>query len=165
MPIYQLLGGACRTAVPCHDHAGGNELPELEDSVCGYLREGYPVLHCHPGLNGGGGFISADQAVGPKDIWPDTKVFDDKAYLHAIPRIFEYLRRKLGMDPILTYDVHGNLWPQSAVDLSKRLEQHRLSFLGRAGARTDRLLPAYRRPVHDFAGHARAALQPALLAA
>ena len=31
MPVYQLLGGACRTAVPCYAHAGGNELSELEE--------------------------------------------------------------------------------------------------------------------------------------
>src|SRR6185312_8568292 len=32
MPVYQLLGGKCRFAVPCYTHASGSSLKQLEDS-------------------------------------------------------------------------------------------------------------------------------------
>lgn len=129
MPVYQLLGGACRTAVPCYAHAGGGDLAALEDAVRAYLEEGYPVVRCQFGGYGGGGFIPSAQAKRPKNAWPGAQVFDDEAYLEAIPRMFDYLRAKLGMGPKLTHDVHEHLRPQSAVDLSKRLEHYHLFFL------------------------------------
>ena len=49
MPVYQLLGGACRTSVPCYAHAGGSDFVELEDSIRAYLEEGYPVVRCQLG--------------------------------------------------------------------------------------------------------------------
>ncbi len=33
MPLYQLLGGPCRSAVPCYAHAGGHDIDELLDEV------------------------------------------------------------------------------------------------------------------------------------
>jgi mannonate dehydratase len=33
MPVYQLLGGKCRFAVPCYTHCGGNDLKQIEASV------------------------------------------------------------------------------------------------------------------------------------
>ena len=33
MPVYQLLGGPCRSAVPCYAHAGGDDIEALVDDV------------------------------------------------------------------------------------------------------------------------------------
>ena len=41
MPVYQLLGGPCRAAVPCYAHAGGGDFVELEDDIRRYMEEGY----------------------------------------------------------------------------------------------------------------------------
>ncbi|HEX5414177.1 MAG TPA: mandelate racemase, partial [Chloroflexota bacterium] len=57
LPIYQLLGGACRAAVPCYAHAGGTDLAELADDVARYAEEGYRVIRCQLGPYGGGGFL------------------------------------------------------------------------------------------------------------
>lgn len=129
MPVYDLLGGACRAAVPCYAHAGANDLEGLVDDVQRYLEEGYPVVRCQLGPYGGGGFLPADQAPRPRNAWPQSGVFDDEAYLQAIPAMFEFLRAKLGFGPKLTHDVHEHLRPQSAVALSKLLEPYRLYFL------------------------------------
>lgn len=129
MPVYRLLGGPCRPAVPCYAHAGGRDLVELEEDVRRYMEEGYPVIRCQLGPYGGGGFIEAEQAPRPKNAWPDARVFDDEAYLEAIPRMFEHLRAKLGFGPKLTHDVHEHLRPSNAVILSKLLEPYRLFFL------------------------------------
>lgn len=129
MPVYQLLGGACRSAVPCYAHAAGDDLPALEDDIRRYVEEGYPVIRCQLGPYGGGGFVDLDKASRPKNAWPQERVFDDEAYLENIPRMFAYLREKLGFGVKLTHDVHEHLRPQVAVTLSKLLEPYHLFFL------------------------------------
>ena len=128
-PVYQLLGGPCRAAVPAYAHAGGKDLAELEEDVRRYMEEGYQVIRCQLGPYGGGGFIPAAEAGQPRNAWPQASAFDDEAYLQNIPHMFEYLRTKLGFGPKFTHDVHEHLRPQNAVTLAKLLEPYRLFFL------------------------------------
>jgi mannonate dehydratase len=133
MPAYALLGGPCRAAVPCYAHAGGTDLAALEDSVRGYMEEGYQVIRCQLGAYGGGGFLDPEQAKLPKNAWSQAglraRIFDDEAYLENIPHMFEYLRSRLGYGIKLTHDVHEHLRPHNAVRLAKLLEPYRLFFL------------------------------------
>ena len=129
MPLYQLLGGPCRSAVPCYAHAGGADLDSLVEDIQRYLEEGFQVIRCQLGGYGGGGFVDAQQAPPPQNAWSQNAVFDDEAYLENIPKMFEHLRKKLGFGPKLTHDVHEHLRPQNAVTLSKLLEPYRLFFL------------------------------------
>lgn len=129
MPVYQLLGGACRHAVPCYAHAVGKDLPALEDDIRKYMEEGWTVIRCQLGAYGGGGFIPADQALRPHNAPRSGQVFDDELYIDTNVRMFEYLRSKLGMGVKLTHDVHEHLKPTNAVLLSKLLEPYRLFFL------------------------------------
>jgi len=129
MPVYDLLGGPCRAAVPCYAHAGGADLAALEDSVRAYIEEGYSVVRCQLGAYGGGGFLTPQQARQPKNAWPQERIFDDEAYLENIPAMFDYLRSRLGFGVKLTHDVHEHLQPHNAVRLSKLLEPYRLFFL------------------------------------
>lgn len=129
LPVYQLFGGACRAAVPCYAHAGGATLEALEEDVRRYMEEGYTVIRCQLGPYGGGGFIPADEAGGPKNRWSHSRAFDDERYVETIPAMFDYLRSKLGFGPKLTHDVHEHLRPNMAVLLAKLLEPYRLFFL------------------------------------
>ncbi|MBT5875631.1 MAG: mandelate racemase [Candidatus Latescibacteria bacterium] len=129
LPVYQLLGGACRSAVPCYAHAGGADIDSLEQEIRMYLEEGYPVVRCQLGGYGGGGFVPPEKAVRPRNAWGQQPAFDDEAYIRMIPEMFEALRSRLGPEPKLTHDVHEHLRPQSAVTLSKRLEPYDLFFL------------------------------------
>jgi mannonate dehydratase len=129
MPVYQLLGGPCHAAVACYAHASGDTLQELEDDVRRYHEEGYPVIRCQLGPYGGGGFLPVDKAKAPKNAWPNDKAFDDEAYLENVPKMFAYLRDKLGFGLKFTHDVHEHLLPHNAVALAKLLEPYRLFFL------------------------------------
>jgi mannonate dehydratase len=129
MPVYQLLGGPCRAAVPCYAHASGATLDELEEDIRRYLEEGWPVVRCQLGPYGGGGFIPAAEANQPKNAWPQERAFDDEIYIRTIVGMFDALRERLGMDVKLTHDVHEHLKPHNAVTLAKLLEPHRLFFL------------------------------------
>lgn len=129
LPVYQLLGGASRSAVPCYAHASGDDLPALEDDIRRYLEEGYPVVRCQLGPYGGGGFLEPSQTTRPKNAPDQRRAFDDEAYLENVPAMFAYLRDKLGFGPKLTHDVHEHLRPHNAVNLAKLLEPYRLYFL------------------------------------
>jgi len=129
MPLYQLLGGPCRAAVPCYAHASGETVEALEDDVRRYLEEGYPVVRCQLGPYGGGGFVPAEQAGLPKNAWSRDKVFDDETYVQNVVAMFDHLRKNLGFGVKLTHDVHEHLRPNLAVTLAKLLEPHRLFFL------------------------------------
>src|SRR5918911_1355529 len=129
MPLYELLGGPCRAAVPCYAHASGASVQELEEDVRRYIEEGYPVIRCQLGAYGGGGFLAPDVARRPYNAWPQPHVFDDDVYLETIPAMFAYLREKLGFRVKLTHDVHEHLRPNAALGLAKLLEPYRLFFL------------------------------------
>lgn len=129
MPVYQLLGGACRSAVMAYAHAGGRDLPELEEDIRRYMAEGYQVIRCQFSVYGGGGFVPKEQVSAPRGAQLPATVFDDEAYLENVPAMFEYLRNRLGFGPKFTHDVHEHLRPQIAVQLAKRLEPYRLFFL------------------------------------
>jgi mannonate dehydratase len=129
MPVYELLGGPCRAAVPCYAHASGADLVALEDDVRRYMEEGYHVIRCQLGPYGGGGFVDPDRAGQPRNAWAQDRVFDDETYLENVPRMFEHLRGRLGFGPKLTHDVHEHLRPHNAVALAKLLEPYRLFFL------------------------------------
>jgi mannonate dehydratase len=129
MPVYQLLGGACRTAVPCYAHAVGRDLDALTDDIRRYVDEGWPVVRCQLGEYGGGGFIPADQAIRPTNAAPARQVFDEELYVTTIVEMFDHLRKELGFGVKLNHDVHEHLRPTNAVMLAKLLEPHRLFFL------------------------------------
>ncbi|MFD0693595.1 enolase C-terminal domain-like protein [Paenibacillus sp. GCM10027628] len=129
MPVYQLLGGACRAAVPCYGHAGGADISSLIESVHRFKEEGYTVIRCQLGSYGGGGFIPKEQANVPAGAWTDGPVFDEARYLHMIPEMFERLRLEFGMDVQFTHDVHEHLSPITAIQLAKRLEPYSLFYL------------------------------------
>ncbi len=129
MPVYQLLGGAARNAVPCYAHAAGNTLEALEEDIRRYIDEGWTVIRVQLGEYGGGGYIPADEALRPKNSTVMRRVFDDEVYIENIVGMFDHLRTKLGFSVKFTHDVHEHLKPHNAVQLSKRLEPHRLFFL------------------------------------
>jgi mannonate dehydratase len=129
LPVYQLLGGPCRAAVPCYAHAVGDTPEALEEDVRRYLEDGFPVVRCQLGPYGGGGFIPPEQANRPKNAWAQKVVFDDEQYVQNVEHMFSYLRSKLGFGVKLTHDVHEHLRPNMAVALAKILEPYRLFFL------------------------------------
>ena len=129
MPVYQLLGGPCRAAVPCYAHAHGKDLVALEEDVRRYIDDGWQVIRCQLGEYGAEGFIEPSQARRPKNAWPQQRVFDEELYVDTVVEMFEYLRSKLGFRIKLNHDVHEHLKPNLAVQLAKRLEPYRLFFL------------------------------------
>lgn len=125
MPVYQLLGGAVRSAVPCYAHANGATYEQLEEEVHAFQEQGFGVIRCQLGGYGGGGFVTP-QGVSK---FPPASVFEEASYITAIPDMFEKLRVRFGMSLGFTHDVHEHLTPSGAVSLSRALDPYRLFFV------------------------------------
>jgi mannonate dehydratase len=135
LPLYKLLGGKVRTAVPLYGHAAALELPALEDAVRGWMSQGYRHVRVQlatPGFSGygvGGASTSdAVQKLRPEGVAP-SPVFEPTPYVNTVIRMFEHLRSKLGFDVELLHDVHERVPPAQALQLAKALEPYRLFFL------------------------------------
>lgn len=124
MPVYQLLGGKCREAAAVYRHADGRDEAELEDNVRAYMEQGYRYIRCQMGGYGG----HSKDVHRPEGALPGA-YFDPDAYARSVPRLFEYLRNKVGFDVELLHDVHERVSPIEAVRLAKNLEPYRLFFL------------------------------------
>ena len=140
MPVYELLGGKCREAVPVYRHADGRDEQEVEHNVRAFMEEGYRYIRCQMGLYGGNGntdfslnnliFQKANIATKPS---PEGRqpgaYFDPDAYARSIPRLFEHLRNELGFNVELLHDIHERVAPIEAIRMAKQLEPYRLFFL------------------------------------
>jgi mannonate dehydratase len=120
MPVYQLLGGACRTGVLVYRHADGRDFKEVTDNVRKWLEQGYKVVRAQMGGYGGSGKLRFEPPE--REGLPGTTYFEPTRYLMEVPKLFEHLRSELGMEVELLHDVHEQLSPIEAAQLAKRLE-------------------------------------------
>jgi len=130
MPVYELLGGKARDAVPCYDHASGRDMDSAVASVQASMAKGFRHIRVQYGAGGygGGGFIPAKQGNRPENGYQGS-AFDEETYVNTIPKVFEYVRSKVGMDPKLCHDAHSHLSGINAIELSRRLQPYQMLFL------------------------------------
>jgi mannonate dehydratase len=128
MPVYDLLGGKVREAVPVYAHADGRDMQEVEDNVRKYTEEGFTHVRAQMGGYGGGGMIPPGKGSRPAGGFGGA-AFDEDLYVNAIPKLFEHLRDKLGPQVKLLHDVHEHLTPSSALRLAKLLEPYHMFFV------------------------------------
>jgi len=134
-PVYKLLGGKVRAAVPVYGHASAVDLPALEDQVRQWISRGYRHVRVQlatPGFSGYGvsGAKTSEQVqkMRPEGVSP-SPVYEPTPYVNNTIRMFEHLRAKLGFDIELLHDVHERVPPAQTLQLAKALEPYRLFFL------------------------------------
>ena len=133
MPLYQLLGGACRSGVRVYGHANGETVNETIAEAMRYRELGYTAIRLQsgvPGLASAYGvsrdkmfYEPADAALPTENVWSTTK------YLACVPELFAAARARLGWDIDLLHDSHHRLTPIEAARLGKDLEPYRLFWL------------------------------------
>jgi mannonate dehydratase len=128
MPVYELLGGKVRDAVPIYAHADGRDRDQVVENVRKYMEEGYRHVRAQMGGYGGGGMIASGKGSRPEGGFAGA-AFDEDVYINEIPKLFEYIRTKLGPDVKLLHDVHEHVTPSGAVELAKRMEPYRMFFV------------------------------------
>ncbi|MGR4866012.1 D-mannonate dehydratase ManD [Caulobacter sp. LARHSG274] len=129
LPLYQLLGGACRTGVMVYGHANGSTIEETLDNAAIYAEQGYKAIRLQsgvPGLKTVYGVSKDRFFYEPADAdLPSESLWSTEKYLRSAPGLFEAARDKLGWDVHLLHDVHHRLTPIEAGRLGKDLEPYR----------------------------------------
>jgi mannonate dehydratase len=140
MPLYQLLGGACRTGALAYGHASGRDLPELFDSIRFHLERGFRAIRVQTGIPGlatvygvassaaGGGERYDYEPARPAAL-PVEETWDTRAYLRHVPGVFEAVRNEFGPELPLLHDGHHRMTPIEAARLGKALEPYDLFWL------------------------------------
>jgi mannonate dehydratase len=133
MPLYDLLGGRCRTAATVYVHASGRDAREVEDEARRFMEEGFTHIRCQVAIPGSSTY-GVDGALDSDDPHPahlrlTQDAWDPAAYAVAVPALFAHLRLALGDRVELLHDVHERVSPIAAIGLAKALEPYRLFFL------------------------------------
>lgn len=133
LPLYQLLGGACREGVMVYGHANGSTIEETVANALHYQQLGYKAIRLQSGVPGLASTYGVSQDryfYEPADAdLPTENVWSTEKYLRSVPPLFDAARQALGWDVHLLHDVHHRLTPIEAGRLGKDLEPYRLFWL------------------------------------
>ena len=129
MPVYQLLGGKVRFAVPCYSHAGADSIEQVIENVKRLMEEGYRHVRIQYGGYGSAGV--ADQPDFKKAGFgqPDDNFMNTHLYLKSVPEMFARVREACGWEVELLHDIHERIQPMEAISLMKELEQFKPFFI------------------------------------
>ncbi len=129
LPLYQLLGGACREGATVYCHASGETIEETVEHAREFAREGYRAIRIQsgvPGLLSTYGVATDRFAYEPaKKGLPPLNAWSTEKYLRSVPPLFDAARKALGWDVHLMHDVHHRLTPIEAGRLGRDLEPYR----------------------------------------
>src|SRR5262249_53502462 len=133
LPVYQLLGGKCREFVETYTHTSGRTLDECARAALQAKERGFRHIRVQmsvPGLATYGGPNSNDPPPNA-DIPPNRRpqLWEPRAYVRLVPKLFEFVRSKVGDDVELLHDVHERIPPILAMQLARDLEPYKLFFL------------------------------------
>lgn len=128
MPVYELLGGKVRDAVPLYAHGGGSDPAACVESVKKWMERGFRHVRVQMGGYGGGGFVAPGKGSRPESGFSGA-AFDAEKYVDTIPKLFQRIRNEAGGEVKLLHDVHEHLPPTSALELAKRLEPVNMFFV------------------------------------
>jgi mannonate dehydratase len=134
MPVYQLLGGKCRMSADLYAHTNGRDEHEVEDRAREAMARGYRHVRVQmavPGMAtyGAGNRVEEPTEPGPGGPTNPVAVWEPARYLRAVPKLFEYLRSKLGDEVELLHDVHERVSLSDGIQLCKALEPYRPFFV------------------------------------
>lgn len=133
LPLYQLLGGACREGVTVYGHANGETVEQTVAEAKTYADLGYKAIRLQsgvPGLKSTYGVSGTFGYYEPADAdLPTENAWSSEKYLRSVPALFKAAREALGWDVHLLHDIHHRLTPIEAGRLGRDLEPYRPFWL------------------------------------
>lgn len=113
VPIYKLLGGACRDRVRMYGHCGGGTPEAAAENALRMKERGYTALKT--------GAIHVEEGI----VRPGSGLTTGAAKIRA-------MREAVGPDFDIAIDAHGQLTPTMALDFADRVWEYRPMFLEEA---------------------------------
>ncbi|ETP72267.1 enolase superfamily enzyme [Lachnospiraceae bacterium JC7] len=145
MPLYQLLGGKMRDAVPVYRHADGNNIEELISEIEGFKSIGLQYIRCQMGIYGGTEYGTAGKH---SPVNPSIGTYiDSREYIRNTLDMFDKLRSHFGDSIEFVHDVHERINPIDARQFCHEMDKYHLFFL------EDVVSPenvAWLREIHNF---------------
>jgi mannonate dehydratase len=130
MPVYQLLGGKCRFAVDTYTSVSGATPAEVADGVLKEMEAGQRHVRIQLGGYGGVGAIGKNPDFREAGFgMPNDSFMDDQAYLRAVPKLFEEVRKRCGDEIELCNDIHERCQPLDVINMCRKLEEFRPFFI------------------------------------
>lgn len=130
MPVYQLLGGKVRFAIPCYTHAGANTPEATADDVQRLMGQGFKHIRIQQGGYGGVGSNLDKPDFRAAGFGSETDAYMNvQGYLKAVPKLFDVVRKRCGEEVELLHDVHERVQPMEAINMIKKLEDYRPFFV------------------------------------
>jgi len=109
VPVYQLLGGACRSKIRVYAHTGGRTPEEYAENALAKVEQGFTALKT--------------------SLFDAVKIVDAPRVVKASVERFRALRDAVGDDIDIGVDFHGRLSPAMAIRMAKALEPYYPMFL------------------------------------
>jgi galactonate dehydratase len=113
VPIYRLLGGACRDKVRMYGHCGGRTPQEAAENAQKLKERGFTALKT--------GAIHVEEGI----VRPGSGLIKGAEKVRA-------MREAVGPDFDIGIDAHGQLTPPMALDFAERVWEYRPLFLEEA---------------------------------
>jgi mannonate dehydratase len=133
LPLYQLLGGACRSGAMVYGHANGETVEDAVTQAKVFIDKGYRAVRLQSGVPGLKSTYGVSKTVGyyePADAdLPSENLWSSERYLRSVPELFARAREVLGEEVHLLHDIHHRLTPIEAGRLGKDLEPYRPFWL------------------------------------
>lgn len=130
MPVYQLLGGKSRFAIPCYTHANGNTPEAVADDVQKIMERGFSYIRIQQGGYGAVAAINDTPDFKAAGFGGETDNYmNERIYLKSVPKMFETVRKRCGDEIELLHDIHERVQPMDAINMIKQLDQYRPFFV------------------------------------
>jgi mannonate dehydratase len=130
MPVYQLLGGKSRFAVPIYGHASGNTIEQLSTQVKRYMDQGYRHVRIQLGGYGSPQLTNSQNTFKNNGFGnPNDGLNDSGPYCRMVPQMFEGVRKACGEEIELIHDIHERIHPIDAINLIKAVEPYHPFFI------------------------------------
>ncbi len=137
MPVYQLLGGKCRFAIPCYSHASGDTIEKVAEDAKSKMEQGFKHVRIQLGgygasqmLGGYGSNVNAKPDFQTAGFGTAKDNFmNPYRYLKSIPEMFAHVRKVCGGEVELLHDIHERIEPIEAINMIKKLEEYRPFFI------------------------------------
>lgn len=129
MPVYQLLGGKVRFAIPCYGHANGKTPEEVADDVQSFMDRGYKYIRVQQGGYGGAGITGTPDFKNAGFASETDGYMSQGTYLRSVPKMFAAVRKACGEEVELLHDIHERVSPIDAINLIKNVEEYHPFFI------------------------------------